>query len=297
MTELKPFFGNVQKIYDDDHSTELVRLFLDPEMVYSCAYFERDDMTLAEAQIAKLDLSLGKCDLRPGQTLLDIGCGWGGCMCRAASKYGVNVIGLTLSEGQAAYCARKIAGLGEGGGEGGGGVGRAEVRVQGWEEFTEPVDRIISIGAFEHFRAERCDAFFTRCREILPPGATMMLHTIVAFSFSNLKRLGVELTHENVLFAKFIARQIFPGGQLMDPDRIIEHAEAAGFRLVQDQSLQSHYARTLDTWAVSLRARRTEAIEIASVEMYDRFMKYLTGCADHFRSGHIDLRQFTLRAS
>ena len=289
MTELEPFFGNVQKIYDDDHSTDLVRLFLDPEMVYSCAYFERDDMTLAEAQIAKLDLSLGKCDLRPGQTLLDIGCGWGGCMRRAASRYGVNVIGLTLSEGQAAYCAERNAALGED-------AGRTEVRVQGWEEFEEPVDRIISIGAFEHFRAERCAPFFERCRALLPPGGTMLLHTIVRFDTPNLKRLGIEITHENVLFAKFIAKQIFPGGQLMDPDRIVAHAEAAGFGVIQVQSLQLHYARTLDIWAENLRARRAEAIERASAELYDRFMKYLTGCADHFRSGHIDVRQFTLRS-
>ncbi len=289
MTELKPFFGNVQKIYDGDHSTDLVTLFADPEMVYSCAYFEREDMSLAEAQVAKLDLSLGKCDLRPGQTLLDIGCGWGACICRAATRYGVNAIGLTLSEGQVAYCKEKIGQLPDG-------AGRVEVRLQGWEEFNQPVDRIISIGAFEHFRVERYAAFFQRCLDILPPDGRMLLHSIVRYDTANLSRKGIEVTHENVLFAKFMAREIFPGGQLMDPDRILQYAEAAGFRTTQVQSLQLHYARTLETWAANLQSRREDAIAATSREVYERFMKYFTGCADHFRSGHIDVCQFTLSA-
>src|SRR5215467_13984717 len=103
MTQLRPFYEKVQQIYDVDHSTELLSLFLDPTMLYSCAYFERDDMTLEEAQIAKLDLALGKCDLRPGHRLLEVGCGWGACARRAATHFGVDVIGLTLSHRQREY--------------------------------------------------------------------------------------------------------------------------------------------------------------------------------------------------
>src|SRR5271165_3554652 len=99
--QLTPHFGNVQAHYD--LSDDFFRLFLDPTQTYSCAYFERDDMTLEEAQLAKIDLALGKLHLEPGMTLLDIGCGWGATMRRAVEKYDVNVVGLTLSENQAAH--------------------------------------------------------------------------------------------------------------------------------------------------------------------------------------------------
>ncbi|OOK68995.1 cyclopropane mycolic acid synthase 3 [Mycobacterium kansasii] len=99
--QLTPHFGNVQAHYD--LSDDFFRLFLDPTQTYSCAYFERDDMTLEEAQLAKIDLSLGKLKLEPGMTLLDIGCGWGATMRRAIEKYDVNVVGLTLSENQATH--------------------------------------------------------------------------------------------------------------------------------------------------------------------------------------------------
>lgn len=99
--QLTPHFGNVQAHYD--LSDDFFRLFLDPTQTYSCAYFERDDMTLQEAQIAKIDLALGKLNLEPGMTLLDIGCGWGATMRRAIEKYDVNVVGLTLSENQAGH--------------------------------------------------------------------------------------------------------------------------------------------------------------------------------------------------
>src|SRR4051794_39994332 len=98
-TSLRPDFENVQAHYD--LSDEFFQLFLDPTQTYSCAYFERDDMTLEQAQIAKIDLALGKLGLQPGMTLLDIGCGWGATLRRAVEKYDVNVVGLTLSRNQA----------------------------------------------------------------------------------------------------------------------------------------------------------------------------------------------------
>ncbi len=287
MSHTTPFFENVQTIYDDDHSDDLLALFLDEEMVYSCAYFERDDMTLAEAQLAKIDLSLGKCDLSPGQTLLDIGCGYGACAYRAATKYGVNVIGLTLSEKQARHCREKMKGLPPD-------AGKVEIRLAGWEEFDQPVDRIVSIGAFEHFRRERFAQFFETAHRLLPADGRMMLHTIVAFDFPRLDSLGIEVTHENVLFGKFIQRKVFPGGQLFDPRVIEDFAAKAGFRIERAQSLQLHYARTLETWAAHLQRRRDEAVAIKGEEGYEFFMKYLTGCAAHFRSGHIDVVQFTM---
>src|ERR1700750_1072864 len=109
MTKLKPNYEDSQAAYDI--SDDFFGLFLDPTWVYTCAYFERDDMTLQEAQLAKLDLALDKLNLEPGMTLLDIGCGWGGALVRAVEKYDVNVIGITLSRNQFQYSKAKLAGL------------------------------------------------------------------------------------------------------------------------------------------------------------------------------------------
>lgn len=286
MASLTPFFDDVQSIYDDDHSTQFVDLFLDPTMTYSCAYFKEQDYSLEQAQIAKLDLSLDKCDLSPGQTLLDIGCGWGACAYRAAAERKVNVIGLTLSEGQQAFSQRRIETLPAG-------SGSVEIRLQGWEQFNQPVDRIVSIGAFEHFRRERYGDFFRRCKEILPGDGRMMLHTIVCYDLADLDERGIELTHDDILFTKFIMKEIFPGGDLSPPKEIVLIAEENGFEVTRQHALGLHYARTLETWAAALEARRDEAIERKSEADYERFMKYLLGCAARFRTGHIDLFQFT----
>lgn len=286
MAALTPFFDDVQSIYDDDHSTQFVDLFLDPSMTYSCAYFEQENYSLEQAQLAKLDLSLDKCDLSPGMTLLDIGCGWGACAYRAAAQRKVNVIGLTLSEGQKAFCDRKMETLPDV-------SGNVEIRLQGWEQFSEPVDRIVSIGAFEHFRRERYGDFFRRCHEILPSDGRMMLHTIVCYDLADLEEREIELTHDDILFTKFIQKEIFPGGDLSPPKEIVHVAEACGFEVTRQHSLQLHYAQTLETWAAALESRRTEAIERKSEADYERFMRYLLGCAARFRSGHIDLFQFT----
>ena len=281
MAELKPFYKNVQAHYD--LSDDFFALFLDPSRTYSCAYFEREDMTLAEAQQAKIDLSLGKCELKPGMTLLDIGCGWGATAKRAAEHYGAKVIGLTLSRNQQAYAAEVNRGL------------PVEIRLQGWEEYDEPVDRIVSIGAFEHFRQERYPAFFTKCHALLPAGAPMLLHTIVYTDHGLLAQRGTPLEHEHVLFGKFIRKHIFPGGELTFPPVIVKHAEAAGFTVERQHHLGPHYARTLRTWATNLEAAREQAIALTSAETFDIYMQYLTGCAKHFGTGHIDIVQFTLR--
>ncbi len=285
MTKLTPFYENVQSHYD--LSDEFFELFLDPTRTYSCAFFERDDMSLEEAQKAKIDLSLRKCDLRPGMTLLDIGCGWGATMRRAIERYDVNVIGLTLSRNQYEHVSEMISGLA---------LGRrsAEVRLQGWEDFDQPVDRIVSIGAFEHFRRRRYDAFFERTSHMLPPDGRMLLHTIVGHSRQLLEDMDVEVNRDDALFLRFILREIFPGGQLPERDMIITGAQRHGFWVRNIESLQPHYAHTLDLWARALESRHDEAVALASEEVFQRYMRYLTGCAENFRRGLIDLQQFTL---
>jgi cyclopropane-fatty-acyl-phospholipid synthase len=291
VSQLEPFYENVQAHYD--LSDEFFQLFLDPSLTYSCAFFERPDMTLEEAQLAKVDLSLNKCDLRPGLTLLDIGCGWGATARRAADKYGVKVIGLTLSENQHRHdvaSLRTLPAVAE----------RIDFRLQGWEEFDQPVDRIVSIGAFEHFRQARWPAFFAKAKALLDRASDrrgrMLLHTIVLPDSQTLRERGIEIRHEHVLFGKFIRESIFPGGQLARPSQVIRHARDAGFGIDLVQPLQLHYARTLEIWAVNLQAQRGRAIEAASEAAFALYMKYLTGCAAHFRSGHLDVMQFTLTA-
>ena len=243
-------------------------------------------MTLEEAQIAKIDLALGKLGLQPGMTLLDVGCGWGATMRRAIEKHDVNVIGLTLSKNQAAHVQKTFDEMDS--------PRSRRVALNGWEQFSEPVDRIVSIGAFEHFGHDRYDDFFAMAHNVLPNDGVMLLHTITGLTPAQMSERGLPLTFEIARFIKFIVTEIFPGGRLPAIEMVEKHSAKAGFTLTRRQSLQQHYARTLDLWAEGLEARRSEAIEIQSEEVYDRYMKYLTGCADAFRSGYIDVNQFTL---
>ncbi|HEV7580142.1 MAG TPA: cyclopropane mycolic acid synthase PcaA [Mycobacterium sp.] len=282
--QLTPQFGNVQAHYD--LSDDFFRLFLDPSQTYSCAYFERDHMTLEEAQLAKIDLSLSKLRLEPGMTLLDVGCGWGATLRRAIEKYDVNVVGLTLSENQAEHVQKTFDQLET--------PRTRRVLLEGWEKFDEPVDRIVSIGAFEHFGRSRWARFFEMAYSVLPADGVMMLHTIVRPPFKDARAKGLPLTHEVVHFTQFILAEIFPGGWLPTAPLVEEHASDAGFKLTRTQSLQLHYARTLDMWAAALEANKDTAIAIQSEKVYDRYMKYLTGCAKLFRQGYTDVDQFTL---
>jgi cyclopropane-fatty-acyl-phospholipid synthase len=167
--------------------------------------------------------------------------------------------------------------------------------LNGWEQFDEPVDRIVSIGAFEHFGHDRYDDFFKMAHNILPADGVMLLHTITGLTEQQMTDRFLQITVELVEFIKFLATEIFPGGQLPTIEMVEEHSEQASFTLTRRQSLQPHYARTLDLWAEALEAHKDEAIEIQSQEVYERYMKYLTGCAKLFRSGYIDVNQFTLK--
>jgi cyclopropane-fatty-acyl-phospholipid synthase len=243
-------------------------------------------MTLDESQQAKFDLALGKLDLQPGMTLLDIGCGWGGALHLALEKYDVNVIGITLSKNQSEYARARLAKIPT--------SRNVEVRLQGWEEFDEPVDRIVSIGAFEAFKQERYPAFFERAHSILPEGGRMLLHTILAHTQQFFRENGIKLTISDLKFMKFIGDVIFPGGQLPAVEDIEKLADGSGFTLERTHLLRPHYAKTLDMWAANLEANRDQAIAITSEEIYERYMKYLTGCADFFHRGITNIGQFTL---
>ncbi|OBI85603.1 cyclopropane mycolic acid synthase family methyltransferase [Mycobacterium asiaticum] len=277
-------YQDVQAHYDI--SDEFYALFVDPTRTYSCAYFERDDMTLEEAQIAKLDLALGKLGLEPGMTLLDVGCGWGSTMKRALEKYDVNVIGVTLSKNQHAYCQQLLDQVD---------TNRSHrVLLSDWAEFDEPVDRVITIEALEHFGFQRYDDFFKFVYNALPPDGVWLLHSITGLTGGQIVERGMPVTFEMARFIKFIVTEIFPGGRLPSVEKVEQHATKAGFTLRHLESLQLHFARTLDLWADALAAHKEEAIAIQSEEIYERYMKYLTGSAESFRIGYIDCHHFTL---
>ena len=238
-TQLKPPVDKVRSHYDK--SNEFFKLWLDPSMTYSCAYFEeRPNMTLEEAQYAKRKLALGKLNLEPGMTLLDIGCGWGSTMRHAVAEYDVNVIGLTLSENQYAHDVAKFEEMDS--------PRRKEVRIQGWEEFDEPVDRIVSLGAFEHFADgagdagfERYDTFFKKYYSLLPDDGRMLLHSIVIPDPDESRELGLAAPMSLLRFIKFILTEIFPGGRLPQIRLVDQYSSNAGFKIERYHRIGSNY--------------------------------------------------------
>ncbi|MGL6236718.1 MAG: class I SAM-dependent methyltransferase [Segniliparus sp.] len=284
MTNLRPFYEDIEAHYD--LSNDFFALWLDPTMTYTCAYWPEPGMTLEEAQLAKLDLTLEKLKLKPGMTLLDIGCGWGSALLRAYEKYDVNVIGITISTEQYEHVKEKFAQLK--------GPRTAEVRLQGWEEFDGKADRIVTIGAFEHFRYERHEAFWDKISTILPDDGMYLLHTIVSYGLEDLQKRGTPLTPSMVRFSHLIGKYIFPGAQLPTPQMVLNGSARIGLRCDLMQVLGWHYAKTLDAWRANLNANKEKAVELTSSLVYDQYDKYMESCAHYFRVGNIDLIQFTL---
>jgi cyclopropane-fatty-acyl-phospholipid synthase len=282
-TKMRVHFEDIQAHYD--LSDDFFGLFQDPTRTYSCAYFEPPDLTLEQAQIAKVDLNLDKLDLRPGMTLLDVGCGWGETMKRAIEKYDVNVIGLTLSKNQRAHSQQLLDSIDSNRSH--------QVLLRGWEEFSDPVDRIVSIEAFEHFGFERYDYFFKNCFNIMPDDGRMTVQSSVAYHPYELNARGKKLTFETARFIKFILTEIFPGGRLPSTRMMVEHGEKAGFVVPDPLSLRDHYIRTLRIWGDALEASKDKAVEITSEEVYERYMKYLRGAEYYFTDDMLDVSLVT----
>ncbi|WP_205876310.1 cyclopropane mycolic acid synthase family methyltransferase [Mycobacterium camsae] len=297
-TQLQPPVEAVQSHYD--RSNEFFKLWLDPSMTYSCAYFDENPnidepqtKTLEEAQFAKRKLALDKLNLEPGMTLLDIGSGWGSTMRHAVEHYDVNVIGLTLSENQLAHCQQKFDEMDS--------PRRKEVRLQGWELFDEPVDRIVSLGAFEHFADgagdagyERYATFFKKYYSLLPDDGRMLLHSIVVPTAEEGKAMGLKTTMTLLRFISFILREIYPGGKLPQVEQVDRYSTEAGFKIERHHFIGKNYVPTLNTWADALEAHKEKAIELKGEQEYETFMKYLRGCSDLFRDGYTNVCQFTL---
>ena len=276
-------FENIHAHYD--LSDEFFGLFQDPSRIYSCAYFEPEGLSLQQAQLAKVDLHLDRLDLKPGMTVLDIGCGWGSTLKRAIERHDVNVIGLTLSRNQHAASKRLLDEVD---------TDRSRrVLLRGWEEFDEPVDRILSIEAFEHFGFERYDDFFKNCFEILPDDGRMTIQSNISYHPDEFLARGIPLSFEVLRFIKFMITEIFPGARLPSVKMMRGHGENVGFTVGEPMTLRSHYVKTLNLWADALEANKSRAIAIQSEEVYDNYMKYLRGCAEKFADGYIDVHLVT----
>lgn len=272
-------FENIGAHYD--LSDDFFGLFQDPSRIYSCAYFEPEDLTLEEAQYAKVDLHLDRLQLEPGMTVLDIGCGWGSTLKRAIERHDVNVVGLTLSRNQHAASTKLLDQVD---------TDRSRrILLRGWEEFDEPVDRILSIEAFEHFGFERYDEFFKKCYSIMPDDGRMTIQSNISYHPEEFRARGIPLSIDVLKFIKFMVTDIFPGARLPSTAMMHTHGETAGFAVDDVKSLREHYVRTLTLWGDALEARRDDAIRIQSQDVYDNYMKYLRGCAQKFADHYIDV--------
>ncbi|WP_067673224.1 class I SAM-dependent methyltransferase [Nocardia miyunensis] len=273
----------------DELPDDFFTLFLDKTRTYSCALWTHPDDTLEQAQFAKIDLALDKCDLRPGMTLLDVGCGWGSTMLRAMDTYGVNAIGLTSNRHQHRYVRnqlvdRLIRGHPYGG-----------VRRQGWEEFDRRPDRIVCIGRLEHLHPQRYPDFFDFAYRTLPEDGVLLIQTVVA---PGPDRPDAHQTEFAAADAVSTPGTIFPGDRLLPPNGrnpkgVTQHAEDAGFMITGIERLGQHYTTTLECWASALQEHRDRAIELAGHDTYNAYIGHMTACADHFRNGRLDVMQFT----
>ena len=281
--DLRPNFEHIQAHYD--LSDDFFGLFQDGTRKYSCAYFTKPGATLSEAQIASVDLHLDKLNLEPGMTLLEVGCGWGLTLRRAIEKYDVNVIGLTLSKNQQAYCQQLLETID---------TNRTfEVRLEGWEQFHSPVDRIVSIEAFEHFGFERYDDFFKNCFAVMPDDGRMTVQSSVGYHPRDLIARGRKLTFELARFIKFMVTEIFPGGRLPTTDMMVDHGRKAGFAVPEPTSLRNHYIKTLGLWADALERNKQAAIAVTDEANYHRYIRYLQGCQYYFIDETIDVSLVT----
>ncbi len=264
-----------------DVSDEFYRLFLDPDLVYSCAYFATGRETLEDAQRAKLDLVCRKLALRPGERFLDVGCGWGSLVAHAASRYGVQAVGITVSEHQVNEARRRA-----------GGEGRIEVRGADYRRLaaTERFDKVASVGMMEHVGRKRLDAYFSEVERHLVPGGLFLNHAIADTSRGE---STVPWTSRRD-GAGFIARYIFPDGDLVPLRLVVSAAERAGFEVRDVESLREHYAETLAAWLGRLEARQAEAERLVGVRRTRVYRLYLASSAAAFRVGRIGVYQLLL---
>lgn len=261
-----------------DQPIEFFRPWLGSTLVYSCAYFETQNDVLDEAQERKLELICRKLRLQPRERFLDIGCGWGSLILCAASRYGAEAHGITLSQEQARIAEQRIvaSGLSE----------RCKVRFQDYRELGLAVsafDKIASVGMFEHVGLENLTAYFGIAYRLLRPGGVFLNHGIA-------RAAGSEQRGDD----SFIARYVFPESDLVTLTETIAAAESAGFEVRDVENLREHYELTLRRWVEALQQCRGSLLQYVSEATYRIWLLYMAGSAAAFRRGELGLCQVLL---
>ncbi|MYS23677.1 cyclopropane-fatty-acyl-phospholipid synthase [Streptomyces sp. DvalAA-14] len=258
-----------------DVGNDFYEMVLGPSMVYSCAVFPEADSTLEQAQYAKLDLVCRKLQLREGQRLLDVGCGWGSMVLHAARHYGVHATGITLSNEQAAYARKRVAEAGL--------TDRIEIRVQDYRDVQDgPYDAISSIGMAEHVGSERYLEYARTLYALLRPGGRLLNHQIARRPLAN---------EETYRIDEFIDRYVFPDGELAPVGSTVSWLEQAGFEARDLEALREHYARTLRAWVRNLEACWDKAVAVTSPGRARVWRLYMAASAVSFERNRIGVNQ------
>jgi cyclopropane-fatty-acyl-phospholipid synthase len=263
--------------YHYNVSNDFYRLWLDERMVYSCAYFASPDEDLGRAQERKLDYICRKLRLQRGEYLLDIGCGWGGLVLHAAQHYGVEALGITLSEPQAELASERISRAGL--------AGRCRVEVRDYRELEDDgsYDKLVSVGMFEHVGGARLGGYFDRAFRLLRSGGVFLNHGI-ASSLSQPEPAG----------PSFVEHYVFPDGELLPVSETLNAAETSGFEVRDLESLREHYALTLEKWVQRLEGAHEEARRLTDETTYRIWRLYMAGSAHGFRTGRLNVYQALL---
>ncbi|CAG2127583.1 SAM-dependent methyltransferase [Cupriavidus plantarum] len=261
--------------YHYDVSNDFYQRWLDPRMVYSCAYFENGDEDLATAQLKKIDHILTKIRLQRGQTLLDIGCGWGALVIRAAQKFGARCVGVTLSQNQFDLATARVkeAGLED----------HIEIRLQDYRDVPGQFDRITSVGMFEHVGKDNLPGYFGRIRELLTDDGVAMNHGITATDPDSGK---VPMDG-----AGFMDRYVFPQGELPHIGLVLHTMQQGGLEAFDVELLRRHYAQTLRHWAENFEAHGDAIREMVGETKFRIWRVYLAGCAHAFTTDQMSIYQ------
>jgi cyclopropane-fatty-acyl-phospholipid synthase len=263
-----------------DLSNDFYALFLDPEMVYSCAYYTDWSNTVEQAQTDKLEMICRKLRLKPGERMLDIGSGWGGLVCHAAKNYGVTAHGCTLSEEQLAFAREKVKRLGL--------EKQVTFELIDYSSVTGTYDKIASIGMYEHIGLKNIPAYMNKVRSLLSDDGLFLNHAISRRAPKDSTAwLKAPMRPEK----KAIAKYIFPGGELDDIGHSVVAMERAGFEVHDVEGWRLHYARTCKLWCERLTANREEAIRHVGEEKYRIWVAYLAGVSLSFSRGTLRLFQ------
>ncbi|OGO99223.1 MAG: cyclopropane-fatty-acyl-phospholipid synthase [Curvibacter sp. GWA2_64_110] len=265
--------------YHYDVSNEFYQVWLDPAMVYSCAYFENGNETLSEAQTKKIDHILTKVQLQPGQRLLDIGCGWGALVMRAASQFGARCLGVTLSQRQFDLATERVrqAGLQD----------RVEIRLQDYRDVQGQFDRITSVGMFEHVGIQHLPAYFSRINEMLSDDGWVLNHGITSTDAND-----GETSHGG---GRFIDRYVFPHGELPHIGTVLRTMQEGGLEALDIENLRRHYARTTGLWSQVFEANGEKLKTMVDDRRWRIWRVYLAGCQWAFEHDEVSLYQVLCR--